>query len=274
MPSDSTAKVADLTDSMSKIDLEDYAQKVFVGNLPFSATNESLSEVFEKAGKVKHARVITRGRRSLGYGFVVFEDGVDIDSAVQALNKQELDGREINVEAARPMDKERKPRPPRRHSQNSGPGSRRPPRRSTHPKEASGEEAGNGENDKSHPRSFRQNTRRSRPPRERGEQVESENMVFVANLPYSTKDEDLKELFSEFKVSEARVAMRTFANRSTRSKGFGFVTFESHEEQLRALKACTEKPLVLDNRDLSVKPALANVEPREEPAAPAAEEKQ
>lgn len=46
--------------------------------------------------------IITRGTRSLGYGFIKFETEKEAQKASQDLNKQSLDGREINVEVARP----------------------------------------------------------------------------------------------------------------------------------------------------------------------------
>lgn len=46
--------------------------------------------------------IIKRGRRHLGYGFITFEKEEEAKRAAKDLNKKELDGREINVEVARP----------------------------------------------------------------------------------------------------------------------------------------------------------------------------
>jgi RNA recognition motif-containing protein len=48
------------------------------------------------------ATIITRGHRSLGYGFITFETEKDATKSIQVLDHQSLDGREINVEVARP----------------------------------------------------------------------------------------------------------------------------------------------------------------------------
>jgi len=48
--------------------------------------------------------LITRGTRSLGYGFVTFSTEAEAKKAVEALNKKEVGGREINVEGARPQN--------------------------------------------------------------------------------------------------------------------------------------------------------------------------
>jgi RNA recognition motif-containing protein len=78
--------------------------KVFVGNLVFSTTDEDLKEAFSTAAPVVSANIITRGRRSLGYGFVEFASETEAEKAVAAMNKKEIAGRPINVEVARPRD--------------------------------------------------------------------------------------------------------------------------------------------------------------------------
>jgi len=50
-----------------------------------------------------HAQVITRGTRSLGYGFVSFSNETEAQTAIQLLNKREIGGREISVESAKPQ---------------------------------------------------------------------------------------------------------------------------------------------------------------------------
>jgi len=78
--------------------------KVFVGNLSFKTRDADLARAFEAIGKVSSANIITRGPRSLGYGFVEFVSNDDADKAIAKLNKTELDGRQINVEIAKPRE--------------------------------------------------------------------------------------------------------------------------------------------------------------------------
>jgi len=78
--------------------------KVFVGNLDFTTKEAELVKEFGAAGKVISANIITRGPRSLGYGFVEMESEEDANKAVQMLNKKEIDGRPVNVEVAKPRD--------------------------------------------------------------------------------------------------------------------------------------------------------------------------
>jgi len=103
--------------------------KVFVGNLSFKTKREDLAAEFQAAGRVVEANIITRGTRSLGYGFVEMESEEDAKKAIEMMNKKSVDSREINVELAKPRDEtkigERRPPPqrrPRRPNANRGPG--------------------------------------------------------------------------------------------------------------------------------------------------------
>jgi len=78
--------------------------KVFVGNLSFNTKENELTKEFEAAGKVISVNIITRGPRSLGYGFVEMDNETDAENAVKLLNKKEIDGRPINVEVAKPRE--------------------------------------------------------------------------------------------------------------------------------------------------------------------------
>ncbi|TKY88306.1 hypothetical protein EX895_002658 [Sporisorium graminicola] len=82
---------------------EDDDKKVFAGNLAFATTEEQLKSLFSEAGNVTHAQIITRGTRSLGYGFVTFSTEAEAQTAIQLLNKRDVGGREISVESAKPQ---------------------------------------------------------------------------------------------------------------------------------------------------------------------------
>lgn len=102
----------------------------------------------------------------------------------------------------------------------------------------------------------------------------SKTLLFVANLPFTLTDEQLKSAFDGFKVKTATVVKRRFG---TRTKGFGFVDLENEEEQQRALKEIHGKEV--EGRELQLKVAIqgddqkegGNAEASAEPvAAPAA----
>ena len=77
------------------------------------------------------------------------------------------------------------------------------------------------------------------------------NKLYVGNLPYSFRDSDMEQAFSQFgTVSSAKVMM----DRETgRSKGFGFVEMSSAEEAQQAVSQLNDRPL--DGRPLKVEVA-------------------
>lgn len=84
--------------------------KLFVGNLSYNVTKEQLIEKFSEFGTVVDAIVLTDkfSGRSKGFGFVTMGSADEAQAAVAALNEQELDGRKMLVNVARP--REDKPR--------------------------------------------------------------------------------------------------------------------------------------------------------------------
>ncbi|MFQ5531916.1 MAG: RNA recognition motif domain-containing protein [Candidatus Nanoarchaeia archaeon] len=82
------------------------SKKLYVGNLPFSVDDAKLKEIFSAYGEVSEATVIVDkySRRSKGFGFVTFENDADADKAVSEMNGKEVEGREVKVNEARPME--------------------------------------------------------------------------------------------------------------------------------------------------------------------------
>ncbi|MCB2186824.1 MAG: RNA-binding protein [Deltaproteobacteria bacterium] len=76
-------------------------KKIYVGNLPWSATEATISDLFSRHGEVISARVITDRDtgRSRGFGFVEME-GSEADAAIKALDGSNLDGRPLRVNEA------------------------------------------------------------------------------------------------------------------------------------------------------------------------------
>jgi RNA recognition motif-containing protein len=80
-------------------------KKLYVGNLPFSATDESLQEMFAQSGSVTSAKIIMDRDtgRSKGFGFVEMASEQEASDAIQKLNGQSVGGRAITVAEARPV---------------------------------------------------------------------------------------------------------------------------------------------------------------------------
>jgi len=79
------------------------AVTLYVGNLPWTVTEDELAEAFSRAGQVGEVRIIadqTTGR-SRGYGFVEIE-GVTLQAAIEAMDGVEVRGRRLTLGVARP----------------------------------------------------------------------------------------------------------------------------------------------------------------------------
>ena len=81
------------------------ARTIYVGNLPWSATEDDLTALVSPHATVLSARIATDREtgRSRGFGFVEVEDG-NLDQAVEALQNVEMDGRVLTINEARPRE--------------------------------------------------------------------------------------------------------------------------------------------------------------------------
>jgi hypothetical protein len=84
---------------------EQMGKKLYVGNLPFSANDESLMDMFQQAGHVESAKVITDRDtgRSKGFGFVEMSTDQEAEQAIAKFNGADFEGRSLTVNEARPM---------------------------------------------------------------------------------------------------------------------------------------------------------------------------
>jgi len=84
-------------------------KKLYVGGLSYDTTEATLKETFSKAGTVESATIITdrTSGRSKGFGFVEMSSGEEAKKAIEMFNGKEIDGRNVTVNEARPME----PRP-------------------------------------------------------------------------------------------------------------------------------------------------------------------
>ena len=78
--------------------------RLFVGNIPYSASEDDLRDVFARSGGVQSVRIITDfdTGRSKGYGFVEMATPEEADAAIKALHNHNLNGRMLVVNEARP----------------------------------------------------------------------------------------------------------------------------------------------------------------------------
>ena len=94
------------------------AKNLYVGNMSYDTTEDRLRELFGAHGEVTSVNVITDrySGRPKGFAFVEMADDEAASAAIAALNEQEVDGRALRVEEAKP----RKPRSDRGGSGESG----------------------------------------------------------------------------------------------------------------------------------------------------------
>jgi len=252
--------------------------KVFVGNLSFKTRDNGLATAFEKAGKVISATIVTRGRgRSLGYGFVEFENEEGANKAVQLLNKKDLDGREINVELAKPRTETppgakpeggNQPRGNLQQGGNRGGNFRGGNFRGGNRNNYGGFNNRRGGGGQSYRPRFDNNQQfrggnrfarggfnnrgGARPARKPQEgKKPSPTGLFVTNLPFKFSDEDFAQVFVDAGVKPK--SAKVVRNRNNRSKGYGFVEFENTQDQQKGLQV-NEKTVA--ERTLIVKVAM------------------
>jgi len=303
--------------------------KVFVGNLHFQITDQALAEAFQDF-KVKNGVVITRGRRSLGYGFVEFDSPDLALEAIKSKNNSLINGRPVKVEIASDNPPTRSAEriaganwnPPittattgdspinpatgggsgpqsssnnsQQQQQGGAPGNRSRPRKRNNanrrrktrnnnngPPNSSGRPAGGsaGGNNNNNPNpgsgvgdsvqqqqsnapggnnntdptnpggpgsaGKRRNRRRTQNTNNEEPRVLSKTAVFVANLPFSVKDEDLKAFFKDNNAKTAHVVV----TRNNRSRGYGFVDFDTEKDQNDAITTKNNAKFVSGNTD-------------------------
>ncbi|MCC7147044.1 MAG: RNA-binding protein [Phycisphaeraceae bacterium] len=78
--------------------------KIYVGNLNFRTTEDALRQLFEQHGQVEESAIVVDREtgRPRGFGFVTMPNDTEAQAAIEAINGQEIDGRPLTVNEARP----------------------------------------------------------------------------------------------------------------------------------------------------------------------------
>lgn len=81
---------------------------IYVGNLPYSVTEEKLQQMFQRFGEVQSVKLITDREtgRSRGFGFVEMGNA-EADAAIKALNNSDLEGKKLKVNQSNPQKSSR-----------------------------------------------------------------------------------------------------------------------------------------------------------------------
>ena len=78
--------------------------RIYVGNLPYTTTEDDLRETFAEFGQVSSVNIIIDRdtNRSKGFGFVEMADKAEAEAAIEGLNEKSVGGRNLRVNEARP----------------------------------------------------------------------------------------------------------------------------------------------------------------------------
>jgi len=227
--------------------------RVYVGNLSYRTTSEELKAYFlTVCPGVSSAEVISYPNgRSKGCGLVEFKTASDAEKAIKELNNTELATRKIFIREDREAkgfqggsnNTGSKPAPKKPNTNN------RTERRNYNYTNTNNNNSNSNNNNNN--RSYDNN--RNYQPRDQKQQApRTKNTdgsnLYVGNLPYSTTNEKLKELFEEHaEVVSAEVSF----DRNGRSKGFGMVKMKSVDDANTAIAALNE--YLYDTRKIVVR---------------------
>lgn len=258
------------------------ARKKFVlhvGNLPEVATSDDVANIFDGFKLVRHEVIVDRNGKSKGFGYVGFESTEEMERAIRTCKGTTVEGREITLEAARPI-RRRKGRFPRT---GGAPGSAAPtegrpegrtegrtegrserprrPRREPRPAAAANATTGStAPTGSSAPRTARPRVARTARPRvPDNERVKAENVVHIGNLAFKAETGDVQKSFEKYKPTKVNVLRR----RDGRSKGFAFVEFATATDAQKALEM---NEVDLMGRKITCNIAFKQILPEQVPA--------
>ncbi|KAL2282508.1 hypothetical protein FJTKL_10589 [Diaporthe vaccinii] len=264
--------------------------RLYIGNLAYATTEEGLKEFFK--GYLVEGVTIPknpRTERSVGYAFVDLSTPTEAERAIAELSGKEILERKVSVQLARKPEANAE----KTDANGEGEGNRR--RQSTRGRgrgaRARGGRAGRAREDKKEEgaegtaaapadAAADTETQAARPARERRERgppadgIPSKTKVMVANLPYDLTEEKLKELFSAYQPSSAKIALRPIPRfmikklqargEARKGRGFGFVTLASEELQQKAVNEMNGKEI--EGREIAVKVAIDSPDKTDEEA--------
>lgn len=243
-------------------------ERVYVGNVDFSATEDELKEFFSdfKVASVEiPSKTITRGKKSfvkrLGFGFVQFETKDDADRAIEAFNGKEFKSRHIYAKKALPpaTEEEKKKKTEAYFAKQK---ELKAARTERNKKDATKSETANGDSSnesgatgaansgkagaKSTPNGEDKLTGKLASGLKTPDGNKSKDTVFIANLDYKANVKQLNLLFKELKPKWIHVPSRKVPyhvlkryqakQRPIFNKGIAFVKFPSEELQLKAIE--------------------------------------
>jgi len=80
--------------------------QIYVGNMSYGTTEDSLTTLFSEYGDVERVKIITDREtgRAKGFGFITMNDDAEANKAIEELNGKEFEGRELRINEAKPRE--------------------------------------------------------------------------------------------------------------------------------------------------------------------------
>ena len=205
-----------------------FSNSVFVGNLGFDVDSQRLRDVFGGVGDVIRADVITQRGRHRGMATVEFATREDADRAIDKLHQTKIGDREIFVRHDNPPPESSRPERSRDRFGDRRDFRDRDSRDRGDFRDRDRRDYGRDRYDDR--RDYGRDRERERKPKFAGPHYE----VFVGNLPFSVRWQDLKDLFKEAgNVIRADIKMDDYTHRS---RGFGMVYFDNQDDVKAAIE--------------------------------------
>jgi RNA recognition motif-containing protein len=192
------------------------------------------------------------GKRSKGFGFVTFSSPNEALKAVSDLHENELLGRTIQVRHSKPREPAAPKEPSDLKKVQKEKVQKEKVQKEKTPKEKEVKDVKPKKKEKDSPVENVAKPKKSSKPVNRIDTSLNTSM-YVANLPFKVRDADLFSIFKDYSVKNAYVVKRF-----GRSRGFGFVEFESTAERDKVLGEVFNA--IVNDRVIVMKPAMANVE--------------
>jgi RNA recognition motif-containing protein len=191
------------------------------------------------------------GKRSKGFGFVTFSSPKEAEKAVSELHEKELLGRAIQVRHSKPKEPlapkekvvQKEKTPKEKVHKEQAPKEKKEAKDDVKPKK---------QKEKESPVENVAKPKKSSKPVNRIDTSLNTSM-YVANLPFKVRDADLFSIFKDYSVKNAYVVKRF-----GRSRGFGFVEFETTAERDKVLGEVFNA--IVNDRVIVMKPAMARDE--------------
>ncbi|EPY49568.1 single-stranded telomeric binding protein Tgc1 [Schizosaccharomyces cryophilus OY26] len=254
--------------------------RVFVGRLNTSTKKSEIRSLFETVGPVRKVTIpfrrVRRGTRLVpsGIAFVTFTNEEDVQKAIDTLNEKTLNEREIVVQRARPVQKQPKKSKKELREKTTANEENNETAPTAEDAEASSKEEGteNKENSETPSTEKKQSGKSRNAAGKKKAKPLPPNSIYVSGLSVTLTNEGLKEMFDAYNPIRARIAVRSLPpyiirriklrGEQRRGRGFGFVSFNTPEEQTRAINEMNGKQV--GDLTLVVKNAISREEKQKE----------